>query len=83
MVSRGIFPSPDNSERIQNYPRSHMGIQNHSGKSGVVCQMVTFDKCSDYAHVMVNGVEVGIFFLGKFPAVQKQEFVSGRNERDR
>jgi hypothetical protein len=30
-------------------------------------KMVTFDKCSDYAHVAVNGVEVGIFFLGKYP----------------
>ena len=29
--------------------------------------MVAFDKCSDYAHVTVNGVEIGIFFLGKFP----------------
>ncbi len=29
--------------------------------------MVTFDKCSDYAHVAVNGEEIGIFFLGKFP----------------
>lgn len=29
--------------------------------------MVTFDKCSDFAHVLVNGKEIGIFFLGKFP----------------
>lgn len=29
--------------------------------------MVTFDKCSDYAFVLVDGVEKGIFYLGKYP----------------
>jgi len=29
--------------------------------------MVTFDKCSDHAFVTSNGLEVGIFFLGKYP----------------